>query len=66
MTMHDKASETNVYMTVKEMGTILGLKKVDSYWLVKKGYFKVISAVGKMWIERDSFEQWYSGQSHLT
>jgi len=62
--MQDKASGTNAYMTVKEMGTLLGLKKVDSYWLVKKGYFRVISAAGKMWIERDSFEQWYSGQSH--
>ena len=62
--MQDKASGTNAYMTVKEMGTILRLKKVDSYWLVKKGYFRVISAAGKMWIERDSFEQWYSRQSH--
>ena len=62
--MQDKASGTNAYMTVKEMGTLLGLKKVDSYWLVKKGYFRVISAAGKMWIERDSFEQWYSGQDH--
>ena len=32
--MQDKASGTNAYMTVKEMGTLLGLKKVDSYWLV--------------------------------
>ena len=62
--MQDKASGTNAYMTVKEMGTLLGLKKVESYWLVKKGYFKVISAAGKMWVERDSFEQWYFGQSH--
>ena len=62
--MQDKASGTNAYMTVKEMGALLGLKKVDSYWLVKKGHFRVISKAGKMWIERDSFEQWYSGQDH--
>ena len=30
MTMQDKVSGTNVYMTVKEMGALLGLKKVDS------------------------------------
>ena len=62
--MQDKVSGTNAYMTVKEMGALLGLKKVDSYWLVKKGHFRVISKAGKMWIERDSFEQWYSGQDH--
>lgn len=60
--MHDRSA--GLYMTVKEMGALLGLKKVDSYWLVKKGYFRIITAAGKMWIDRDSFEQWYSNQDH--
>ena len=62
MTMHDRSA--GLYMTVKEMGALLGLKKVDSYWLVKKGYFRIITAAGKMWIDRNSFEQWYSNQDH--
>ena len=50
------------YMSVKEMGDMLGIKKTDRYWLVKKGYFKVITAAGKMWVERESFETWYANQ----
>ena len=29
-------------MSVQEMGNLLGLKKVDSYWLVHKGFFETI------------------------
>lgn len=29
-------------MSVPEMGKMLGLGKVESYWLVKKNYFKTI------------------------
>ena len=29
-------------MSVREMGALLGLKKVDSYWLVHKNYFKTV------------------------
>ena len=50
------------YMSVKEMGDMLGIKKTERYWLVKKGYFNVITAAGKMWVERESFETWYANQ----
>lgn len=61
--MSDETKETK-YMSVMKMGELLGLKKVESYWLVKKGFFNVITFAGKMWIEIASFEQWYSQQDH--
>lgn len=51
-------------MSVRQMGNLLGLKKTDSYWLIKKGYFKVILVKGRMRIMKDSFEEWYQGQTH--
>ena len=50
------------YMSVKEMGDLLGIKKTDRYWLIKKGYFNVITLAGKMWVETESFEKWYTSQ----
>lgn len=49
-------------MSVREMGNLLGLKKVESYWLVHKGYFDTILVSGKMRIVIESFERWYAGQ----
>lgn len=49
-------------MSVPEMGRVLGLKKVDSYWLVHKGYFDTIQLNGKMRVVIESFEYWYAGQ----
>ncbi|MBC8534250.1 helix-turn-helix domain-containing protein [Yeguia hominis] len=51
-------------MSVREMGALLGLKKVDSYWLVHKNYFKTVLVAGKMRVLVDSFEEWYAGQFH--
>lgn len=51
-------------MSVMEMGRSLGLKKTNSYWLVKKGYFETILVAGKMRVLVDSFENWYKNQSH--
>lgn len=34
-------------MSVREMGSMLGLKKVESYWLVHKGYFETVLVGGK-------------------
>jgi excisionase family DNA binding protein len=51
-------------MSVPEMGRQLGLKKVDSYWLVHKECFNTISVCGKMRVVISSFEEWYSGQFH--
>ena len=49
-------------MTVREMGRLLGLKKVESYWLVHKEYFDTILVNGKMRVVIESFENWYAGQ----
>lgn len=50
-------------MSVKEMGDLLGIGKTDRYYVLKKGYFKVTHAAGKMWVDRESFEKWYAGQT---
>ncbi len=50
-------------MSVREMGELLGIGKSDRYWLLKKGYFKIIHVAGKMWVETESFEKWYAGQT---
>lgn len=51
-------------MSVREMGRSLGLKKVESYWLVKKNLFEVRVVAGKMRVMIASFEDWYAGQFH--
>lgn len=51
-------------ISVSEMQRILGMKKVEAYWLVKQGHFKVILVGGKMRIMLDSFEEWYGKQFH--
>lgn len=50
-------------MKVKEMADMLGLKKTDSYYLLHKGWFEVVTIQGKMRIMVDSFEKWYNSQS---
>lgn len=47
-----------------EMGQMLGLKKTNSYWLIKKGWFETIMVAGKMRVMVDSFEKWYQNQTH--
>ena len=49
-------------MSVREMGWLLGLKKVESYWLVHKEYFDTVLVSGKMRVVIESFENWYAGQ----
>lgn len=51
-------------MSVREMGQSLGLKKVESYWLVKKNLFEVRIVAGKMRVMIASFDDWYAGQFH--
>lgn len=51
-------------MSVPEMQKMLGMKKVESYWLVKQGRFQTILVGGKMRVMLDSFEKWYQSQSH--
>ena len=50
------------YMSVAEMGKLLGLKKTGRYWLLNKGYFNVITLHGKKYVDIDSFEEWYANQ----
>ena len=49
-------------MSVREMGRLLGLKKVESYWLVHKEFFDTVLISGKMRVVIESFEHWYAGQ----
>lgn len=50
------------YMSVPEMGRLLGLKKTGRYWLVHKNYFKTEVIMGQMRVELASFEKWYANQ----
>lgn len=50
------------YMSVPEMGRLLGLKKTERYWLVHKNYFKTEVILGRMRVELESFEKWYANQ----
>ena len=49
-------------MSVPEMGRLLGLGKTESYWLIKKNYFKTVTVGGTMRVMIDSFEEWYANQ----
>ena len=49
-------------MSVPEMGRMLGLGKTESYWLIKKDYFKTILVGNTMRVMIDSFEEWYANQ----
>ena len=55
-------AKTKKSISVPEMGRMLGLGKVESYWLVKKNYFTTIQVAGRMRVMLDSFEDWYAGQ----
>ena len=49
-------------LSVREMGRWLGIKKVESYWLVHKNFFDVVQVAGRMRVVMESFEFWYAGQ----
>ncbi len=53
-------------MTVPEMRKMLGLKKVESYWLIHQGNFIVTEKDGKYVIDVNSFEKWYANQTHYS
>ncbi|MGN0243073.1 MAG: hypothetical protein ACI4CT_03310, partial [Lachnospiraceae bacterium] len=55
-------SPAKKWMSVSEMGELLGLKKTDRYWLVHKNYFETKDFAGKMRINIKSFEKWYANQ----
>jgi len=51
-------------MSVPEMRDLLGICKVEAYWLVKKNYFPTVLIAGRMRIVLADFEDWYAGQLH--
>lgn len=51
-------------MSVPEMKTLLGLGKTESYYLLKKGFFKVLTIDGHLRVDIQSFEEWYDNQWH--
>lgn len=58
----ENAKRQRTSMSVVEMGKLLGLGKTESYWLVKKQYFKTITVGNTMRVMIDSFEKWYANQ----
>jgi len=51
-------------MSVPEMRNLLGLGKTESYHLLKKDFFKVITIDGHFRVDIQSFEEWYDNQWH--
>ena len=56
-------NSTRKWMSVKDMGDLLGLRKTDRYWLVHKNVFETETMYGKMWVNVPSFEKWYANQA---
>ena len=58
----DSSEPDRIWMSVKEMGDLLGIRKTDRYWLVHKNVFETSMIRGKMWVNIESFEKWYANQ----
>ncbi len=43
--------------------TMLGIKKTESYWILKHRDIETVMIRGQMRIVKSSFEEWYSGQT---
>lgn len=56
-------SKKRTSMSVMEMGGLLGLGRTESYYLIKKNYFEVITVGSSMRVMIPSFEEWYANQS---
>ena len=57
-----KQSPPKKWMSVTEMGELLGLKKTDRYWLLHKNVFESREIAGKLRVNIASFEKWYANQ----
>ena len=55
-------AKQKTWMSVTEMGNLLGLKKTDRYWLVHKNFFDCKVIAGQMRVNVASFEKWYANQ----
>ena len=61
--MHeDVRTNMRTYMSVTEMGKLLGLGRTESYWLINKKHFPSTTRYGKTWVELAGFEDWYANQ----
>lgn len=67
--VEDKQSNNDVLgtypqgmMTVRQMGDLLGLKKTERYWLVHKNYFQTLEIKDQIFVDIQSFEEWYKNQ----
>ena len=49
-------------MSVRETGALLGLKKTESYYLLRKNYFETIVINKQIRVVIKSFEEWYANQ----
>lgn len=58
------SSQKKTSISVREMRQLLGLNKVESYWLVNQNRFRTVIAAGRMRVMLDSFEEWYASQFH--
>lgn len=56
--------QSKTTISVSEMRKMLGLKKTESYWLLKKEYFEVVTINNQLRIVLSSFEDWYENQVH--
>ena len=61
---HADGSHHCSFMTVTQMGELLGLKRTERYWLLNKKVFETRRIQGKTMVDVDSFEKWYAGQIH--
>lgn len=52
------------FITVRQMGELLGLKRTEWYWLLHKNVFETRSICGKTMVNVASFEKWYASQIH--
>ena len=67
--VEDKQSNNDVLgtypqgmMTVRQMGDLLGLKKTERYFLIHKKYFTTNIIKGQIFVDIESFEEWYKNQ----
>ena len=60
-----RPTQKRTWMTVPEMGKLLGLKKTDRYWLVHKNVFESKEIAGKIRINIASFEKCDCSAHHL-
>jgi len=49
--------------SVRELRQMLGVKKTDSYWILKNRDIQTVTIDGKIRILKDSFWNWYSNQT---